>query len=71
MRLALLAAVVALAAPFAADAQYPARPVRILIGYVAGSSTDIVGRVMADRLGAHWKQTVFVENRGGAGETGR
>jgi tripartite-type tricarboxylate transporter receptor subunit TctC len=40
--------------------------VRVLIGYAAGSSTDIVGRVMADRLGAYWKQTVFVENRGGA-----
>src|SRR6267143_1215145 len=46
--------------------QYPARPVRLLVGYAAGSSTDIVGRVMADRLGAYWKQTVFVENRGGA-----
>src|SRR5882762_5752331 len=46
--------------------QYPAKPVRLLIGYAAGSSTDIVGRVMADRLGAYWKQTVFVENRGGA-----
>src|SRR5882762_10855033 len=46
--------------------QYPTKPVRLLIGYAAGSSTDIVGRVMADRLGAHWKQTVFVENRGGA-----
>src|SRR6266568_1448552 len=52
---------------FAAHAQqYPSRPVRVLIGYAAGSSTDIVGRVMADRLGAYWKQTVFVENRGGA-----
>jgi len=46
--------------------QYPTKPVRVLIGYAAGSSTDIVGRVMADRLSAHWKQTVFVENRGGA-----
>ncbi len=46
--------------------QYPSKPVRVLIGYAAGSSTDIVGRVMADRLGAYWKQTVFVENRGGA-----
>jgi len=46
--------------------QYPTKPVRVLIGYAAGSSTDIVGRVMADRLGAHWKQTVIVENRGGA-----
>jgi tripartite-type tricarboxylate transporter receptor subunit TctC len=46
--------------------QYPSKPVRVMIGYAAGSSTDIVGRVMADRLGAHWKQTVIVENRGGA-----
>ncbi len=66
MRLAHFVAALALAAPFAADAQYPARPVRVLVGYVAGSSTDLVGRVMAERLGAYWKQTVFVENRGGA-----
>jgi len=46
--------------------QYPTKPVRLLVGYAAGSSTDIVGRVMADRLGAYWKQTVIVENRGGA-----
>jgi tripartite-type tricarboxylate transporter receptor subunit TctC len=57
--------VFALAQPALAQ-QYPVKPVRLLIGYAAGSSTDIVGRVMADRLGAHWKQTVFVENRGGA-----
>ena len=53
--------------PLAAQAQqYPTKPVRVLIGYAAGSSTDIVGRVMADRLGAYWKQSVIVENRGGA-----
>src|SRR5437667_183726 len=40
----------ALALPAVAQ-QYPAKPVRLLIGYAAGSSTDIVGRVMADRLG--------------------
>ena len=49
-----------------AHAQYPAKPVRIIVGYAAGSSTDIVGRVMADRLGAYWNQSVYVENRGGA-----
>ena len=53
--------------PLAVHAQqYPTKPVRVMIGYAAGSSTDIVGRVMTDRLGAYWKQTVFVENRGGA-----
>jgi tripartite-type tricarboxylate transporter receptor subunit TctC len=45
---------------------YPTKPVRVLVGYAAGSSTDIVGRVVADRLGTYWKQTVIVENRGGA-----
>jgi len=65
IRSAVTLLVLALAPPALAQ-QYPAKPVRLLIGYAAGSSTDIVGRVMADRLGAHWKQTVFVENRGGA-----
>jgi tripartite-type tricarboxylate transporter receptor subunit TctC len=48
------------------NAQYPGKPVRVLVGYAAGSSTDIVGRVMADRLGAYWKQSVYVETRAGA-----
>jgi tripartite-type tricarboxylate transporter receptor subunit TctC len=55
-----------LAIPAAAQVQYPAKPVRVLIGYAAGSSTDIVGRVIAERLSAYWKQNVYVENRGGA-----
>src|SRR2546423_5842904 len=50
----------------AAHAQYPAKPVRVVIGYAAGSSTDIVGRVMADRLSAYWKYSVYVETRAGA-----
>jgi tripartite-type tricarboxylate transporter receptor subunit TctC len=49
-----------------AQAQYPAKPVRVIVGYAAGSSTDIVARVMADRLTAHWKQSVYVETRAGA-----
>ncbi len=47
-------------------AQYPAKPVKVVIGYAAGSSTDIVGRVMADRLAAYWKQAVYVETKAGA-----
>src|SRR5258707_5063187 len=46
--------------------QYPTKPVRVVIGYAAGSSTDIVGRVMADRLSAYWKSSVYVETRAGA-----
>jgi len=46
--------------------QYPSKPVRVVVGYAAGSSTDIVGRIMADRLSAYWKQSVYVETRAGA-----
>jgi len=66
MKLSRFALAALLAFSFAHAQQYPAKPVRVLVGYAAGSSTDIVGRVMADRLSAHWKQTVIVENRGGA-----
>ncbi|HYL87870.1 MAG TPA: tripartite tricarboxylate transporter substrate binding protein [Burkholderiales bacterium] len=55
-----------LLAATAAHAQYPTKPVRIVVGYAAGSSTDIVGRVMADRLAAFWKQSVYVETHAGA-----
>jgi tripartite-type tricarboxylate transporter receptor subunit TctC len=60
-----LVCAVAYASPVLAQ-QFPAKPVRIVIGYAPGSSTDIVGRLMAQRLGAYWKQTILVENRGGA-----
>ena len=59
-------ALLALVFSFEVNAQYPAKPVRVFVGYAAGSSTDIVGRVMADRLGAYWKQSVYVETRAGA-----
>ena len=59
-------AIALLLAATAAHAQYPAKPVRVIVGYAAGSSTDIVARVMADRLAAHWKQNVYVETRAGA-----
>jgi tripartite-type tricarboxylate transporter receptor subunit TctC len=63
--IAVLAAALGCASPGLAQ-QFPAKPVRLVIGYAPGSSTDIVGRVMAQRLGEYWKQTVVVENRGGA-----
>jgi len=45
---------------------YPGKVVKAMIGYAAGSSTDIVGRLLAARLSETWKQPVIVENRGGA-----
>jgi tripartite-type tricarboxylate transporter receptor subunit TctC len=45
---------------------FPAKPVRMIIGFAAGGTTDLVGRIVAQRLGDAWGQTVVVENRTGA-----
>ena len=47
-------------------AAYPEKAVKAVIGYAPGSSTDIVGRIIAQGLSELWKQPVVVENRGGA-----
>jgi tripartite-type tricarboxylate transporter receptor subunit TctC len=58
-----------LAAPALAATDYPARPVRLVVGYPAGGSTDLVARLLAERLFKAWGQPVTVENRGGAAGT--
>jgi tripartite-type tricarboxylate transporter receptor subunit TctC len=50
---------------FAAD--FPARPVRAIITFPPGSATDIIGRVVGQKLTEYWGQTVVADNRGGAG----
>ena len=52
-----------------AQSDYPNKPIRLIIGFPAGGSTDIVGRVVAQRLGERLGQTIVVDNRGGAGGT--
>ena len=47
-------------------AAYPDKPIKMLIGYAPGSSTDIVGRMVANDLSIALKQPIVVENRGGA-----
>ncbi len=47
--------------------QFPSKPVRLLIPWPAGGSTDVLGRALAHELSAIWKQPVVVENPAGAG----
>ena len=49
-----------------AFAAYPDKPIKMMMGYAPGSSTDIVGRMIANELSLALKQSVIVENRGGA-----
>jgi tripartite-type tricarboxylate transporter receptor subunit TctC len=53
-------------APAAAD-DYPSRPIRLIIPFPPGGSNDVVGRIVANQLGQKLGQTVFVDNRAGAG----
>lgn len=62
-------ATLAQASAFAQAAGWPSRPVRMVIGYPPGGSTDVAGRLLAERLGQRLGQQVVVENRSGAGGT--
>ena len=60
-------AMCALAAGAAAAAEYPTKPVRIIAPYPPGSGTDIMARMVAQKLTDGWGQQVIVDNRAGAG----
>ena len=67
-RLRLLLALLAVAAcHFAAAQEYPSHPVKLIVTFPVGGASDIVARIVAEKLTELWKQQVFVENRLGAG----
>ena len=69
MRLCALVVTLVLASAAAASAAetYPNRPIRLVVGFLAGGPTDIPARFIADRLSTQLGQKVFVENKPGAG----
>ncbi|MCY1170006.1 tripartite tricarboxylate transporter substrate binding protein [Polaromonas sp.] len=72
-RRAALACITSLAAltPLMASAQsaYPSKPIRVIVPFAAGSTTDIIARAIADKMGASMGQTLVIDNRGGASGT--
>lgn len=48
-------------------APFPSKPVRIIVPFTAGGPTDVLARMLAERLSEKWKQTVTVENKPGGG----
>ena len=72
-RRAALASITCLAtlSPLLASAQaaYPNKPIRVIVPFAAGSTTDIIARAIADKMGASMGQTLVIDNRGGASGT--
>jgi tripartite-type tricarboxylate transporter receptor subunit TctC len=66
---ACLSAVLAMAAAPAAAAEFPSKPVRLMVGMAPGGSNDTVARLVAAELSKSWPQPMIVENKPGANST--
>ena len=53
----------------AAQTAYPNKPIRVIVPFAAGSTTDIIARAIADKMGASMGQTLIIDNRAGASGT--
>lgn len=65
--LALMALALTALAATSAQADYPDKPIRMIVPYPPGGTTDLLARAIAPRLGERLHQTVVIENRAGAG----
>jgi tripartite-type tricarboxylate transporter receptor subunit TctC len=65
----LIVSFAALTAITTSAAEYPMKPVRIVVGLAAGGPTDVVVRIFAAKMSENWGQPMVVENRTGAGAT--
>ncbi|QVQ28850.1 Bug family tripartite tricarboxylate transporter substrate binding protein [Achromobacter deleyi] len=54
------------AAPAHAQGSYPSQPIRIIVGYSAGGTTDILARALGEQLSKELKQPIIIENKAGA-----
>lgn len=68
-RIAIAALLACLTLAPAQAQDYPSKPVRIVVPFAAGGPSDILARVLAQKLTAKWNQPVIVDNRPGAGGT--
>src|SRR5215831_3138147 len=64
--LILIVALLPIAGPAPAEEAYPTRPVRLIVGFAAGSSGDVAARLVGHKVGDLLGQTIIVENRPGA-----
>jgi tripartite-type tricarboxylate transporter receptor subunit TctC len=66
-KLSTLVATLLFACTVMAQADYPNKPVKILVPFPPGGTSDVMGRLMSEELTKIWKQPIIVENVGGAG----
>jgi len=69
MALATLSLALLVAAGAQAQTAYPSQPIKFIVPYPAGGATDVLARMVAQKMQDSWQQTVVVENKPGAGGT--
>lgn len=69
MKRVLISAALVLSAGLALAQGYPNKPIKIVVPFTAGSATDIMARIVGEKLSAAWGQPVVVDNKPGAGGT--